>query len=113
MSKDENTLISNNGPVTNYYGSLPGASGNPPSYLTGDGEGGGVSFQSDVGNERSLTFHDVGYQVPVNCGRSKKIIIKDCKYAGDHLASYLYFCSCELVITNNKLCRVFVCFAVE
>ena len=46
-----------------HYGSVGGASG--------------VSVNEE--GEQSLTFHDVGYQVPVQCYRRSKTILTSCR----------------------------------
>ena len=38
-----------------------------------------VKAAAENGLERSMTFHDVGYEVSVHCGRRTKVILNSCR----------------------------------
>jgi ATP-binding cassette subfamily G (WHITE) protein 2 len=73
MSVNEKAPISNHGQVP-HYGS-PGAGNGGVSAVFSDRAG---PNSVGPGKEQSLTFHQVGYEVPTHCGRRTKVIISSC-----------------------------------
>lgn len=40
-----------------------------------------VGVEEEAGEfQGTLTFHDIGYEVSVSCGRGRKVILESCRY---------------------------------